>query len=66
MVNSATNLSRRSSAKEWSGLSGPPLSPSLMPRMNTVLYCSIAGCPVSSVLTTRLVKRVPERPARMA
>ena len=37
-----------------------------MPRMNTVLNCSSTGWPLSSVLTTRLVNRVPERPTRMA
>src|SRR3954453_20081834 len=49
----------------WSGLSGPPLSPSPMPRMNMVTYSSSTRSPVSaSLLVTLMVKRVPDDATR--
>src|SRR5581483_392379 len=66
MVNDATRASRADSGKSWLGLSGPPDSPSLTPRTNTVTYCVMTGAPSPSTLSTFTTKRVPELPMRNA
>ena len=57
-------VARAASGKVWSGLSGPPLSPSAMPRTNVVTYWVTSGAPPSSTESTLTVILVPVEPTR--